>query len=202
MRRSLFEVWLCLVLFSAAITASVPAYAQTVVSLDKGTAPKLGNILYGASYYNEYQPQDIRAGRLKTDVAMMKAAGFTVVRMGESSWGKWEPQDGQFDYAWMDEIISEFGKAGIKVIMGTPTYSIPVWMYAKHPDMLARPLNGGEAGYGMRQNMNIDDVNYRHYSERIIIKLVAHYKDNPHAFRQVVEAPAAQLPHRRLPSHL
>lgn len=147
---------------------------------DQQRIPKLDHILYGASYYNEYVPAAIRQQRLKKDVALMKAAGLNVVRMGESSWGRWEPSDGKFDFAWMDEVVAEMGKAGIQVIMGTPTYSIPVWMYAKHPGMLARPLGGGDTGYGMRQNMNIDDPDYRRYAERIIVALVRHYKDNPH----------------------
>lgn len=50
----------------------------------------------------------------------------------------WEPADGKFEYAWMDRIVDAMGKAGIKVIMGTPTYSIPTWMWKAHPEMLAR----------------------------------------------------------------
>lgn len=164
-------------LLAASIAASASAQSQRAA---EGTAPKLDTILYGASYYNEYVPEPIRKERLKKDVAMMKAAGINVVRMGESSWGKWEPKDGQLDYAWMDDVVAEMGKAGIKVIMGTPTYSIPVWMYAKHPSMLARPIGGAEPGYGMRQNMNIDDPEYRRYGERIIVALAKHYRDNLH----------------------
>lgn len=145
-----------------------------------GTAPKLDTILYGASYYNEYVPLPIRRERLVKDIELMKNAGITVVRMGESNWGKWEPRDGQFDYAWMDETVAAMGQAGINVIMGTPTYSLPVWLYAKHPGMLARPPGGAATGYGMRQNMNIDDPDYRRYAERIITALARHYKDNPH----------------------
>lgn len=141
--------------------------------------PKLDTILYGVAYYNEYTPAPIAEGRLEKDIALMKAAGITVVRMGESSWAKWEPADGRFEFAWMDHIVDAMGKAGIKVILGTPTYSIPVWMYARHPGMLARPLGGGETGYGMRQNMNLDDPDYRRYAERIVVALAAHYRDNP-----------------------
>jgi beta-galactosidase len=165
-------------LFLAAMLTSA-AHAQSAPDA-VGTAPKFDTILYGASYYNEYVPAPIRNERLKKDVAMMQAAGINVVRMGESNWGKWEPRDGQFDFAWMDKVVAEMGAAGIKVIMGTPTYSIPVWMYAKHPDMLARPLGGAQSGYGMRQNMNIDDPNYRRYAQRIVVALAKHYKDNPH----------------------
>ncbi len=137
-------------------------------------------ILYGAAYYNEYMPADLQPGRLDTDVRLMHEAGISVVRMGESTWSLWEPKDGTFDYAWMDRIVAAMDKAGIKVILGTPTYSIPTWMAKAHPEMLARPLGGTpETGYGMRQNMNTDDPNYRRYSKRLIENLVEHYKNNP-----------------------
>ena len=47
-------------------------------------------------------------------------------------------RDGRFEYAWMDRVVDTMSKAGIKVIMGTPTYSIPTWMAHAHPEILAR----------------------------------------------------------------
>ncbi len=78
------------------------------------------NILYGAAYYHEYMPYE----RLDEDVRMMKEAGISVVRVGESSWSLFEPREGEFEFAWMDRIIDKFHEAGIQVILGTPTYSI------------------------------------------------------------------------------
>lgn len=132
-------------------------------------------ILYGAAYYHEYEPYE----RLDQDIKLMKDARLNVVRMGESTWSLWEPQDGHFEYAWMDRVVDAMGKAGIKVIMGTPTYSIPTWLYREHPEILARPLGGAPAFYGMRQNMDTDNATFRMYSERLIKNLVEHYKDNP-----------------------
>lgn len=133
------------------------------------------DVLYGAAYYHEYMPYE----RLDKDVALMKDAGLTVVRMGESTWSLWEPEDGRFEYAWMDRVVDAMGKAGIKVIMGTPTYSIPTWMYQEHPEILARPLHGGEVSYGMRQNMDTDSPAFRFYAQRLIRNMVEHYKNNP-----------------------
>ena len=133
------------------------------------------NVLYGAAYYSEYNSYE----RLDKDVALMKAADITVVRMGESTWSLWEPKDGDFKYAWMDRVVDAMGKAGIKVIMGTPTYSIPTWMYHAHPEILARPLGGAPTFYGMRQNMDTDNATYRFYAQRLIRNLVEHYRDNP-----------------------
>lgn len=147
------------------------AQAQTAPS----AVPAFPTILYGAAYYHEYMPSE----RLDQDVAMMKAAGFNVVRLGESTWSLWEPADGQFEYAWMDRVIDAMGKAGIKVIMGTPTYSIPAWMAHQHPEILARKFNGVQNTYGMRQNMNTDAPAYRFYAERLIRKLATRYRNNP-----------------------
>ena len=67
------------------------------------------NVLYGAAYYNEYMPADLQPGRLEKDVSLMKEAGISVVRMGESTWSLWGPADGQFEYAWMDRIVDAMG---------------------------------------------------------------------------------------------
>ena len=164
-----------------ALVITVLGVCSAMLSQQQAAPPGslMPNILYGAAYYNEYMPADLQSGRLQKDVALMQEAGISVVRMGESTWSLWEPSDGEFDYAWMDRIVDAMGKAGIKVIMGTPTYSIPLWMWKAHPEMLARPLGGGFVGYGMRQNMNTDDPNYRRYAERLIVNLASHYKDNP-----------------------
>ena len=153
--------------------------------LGQSQVPEFSTVLYGAAYYNEYMPPD-QPDRLEKDVALMKAAGLNVVRMGESTWSLWEPEDGHFEYAWMDRVVDAMGKAGIQVILGTPTYSIPAWMYHQHPEILAQKLSDAPFGgsliqntYGMRQNMDSDSPAYRFYAERMIRHIVAHYKDNP-----------------------
>ncbi len=172
-----------LVLFLSSVLLNAPAQSSPA----QPTGPDLNfpTVLYGAAYYNEYMPGDQNA-RLEKDVALMKAAGLNVVRMGESTWSLWEPEDGHFDYAWMDRIVDAMGKAGIKVILGTPTYSIPAWMAHQHPEILADRIPPGMFGgkaqpavYGLRQNMDTDSPAYRFYAERLIRHIVAHYKDNP-----------------------
>jgi beta-galactosidase len=164
--------------FCLAVLLPGLAAAQVVPAANQLSAtpkiPQLPEVLYGAAYYHEYEPYE----RLDQDIAMMKAAGLNVVRMGESTWSLWEPEDGRFEYAWMDRVVDAMSKAGIKVIMGTPTYSIPTWLYHEHPEILVRPLGGAKTFYGMRQNMDTRSPVYRFYAERLIRNLVSHYKDN------------------------
>ena len=55
---------------------------------------RIDKLLYGVAYYYEYMPYE----RLDKDVQMMKDCGINLVRIAESTWGVWEPQDGVFDF--------------------------------------------------------------------------------------------------------
>ncbi len=146
---------------------SILATAQTRPAFDKP--------LYGAAYYSEYTPTD----RLDEDIRLMKEAGLTVVRVGESTWSLFEPLDGQFEFAWMDRILDKLHQAGIKVILGTPTYSIPSWLAAEHPEVLSQTWDGRQSHYGIRQNMDLKNPTYLRYCERIIRKMMEHFAPHP-----------------------
>ncbi len=162
-QRCLSAQWVALLVFLSAAVV----HAAT---LD----PYPGTILYGAAYYEEYAPYD----RLNDDVEMMKSAGINVVRIAESTWGTLEPQDGVFDYSHIDRVIQAMNRAGISVIVGTPTYAIPTWLARKYPDVLAM-TPAGPNRYGPRQNMDITNPHFRFYAERVIRRLIEHVKDQP-----------------------
>ena len=165
-----FWPWAAVAIAALAVAGTrAQAPAQTRFAADR-----MDTFLYGAAFYEEYMPQD----RLEKDVALMEQAGINVVRVGESTWSVWEPEDGRFEFAWMDRIIERLARAHIRVIMGTPTYSIPPWMFKKHPEILVTRLDGRKATYGMRQNMDITNPDFLRYSERVIRKITEHYRDN------------------------
>lgn len=125
------------------------------------------NFLYGAAYYYEYLPYE----RLDQDIQMMKDANINVVRIGESTWSTYEPQEGVFDFTKLDKVVDAMQKAGINVIIGTPTYAIPTWMAKKYPEVMLTDKSG-KREYGARQIFDITHPTYRALSERIIRKMV------------------------------
>jgi len=159
-------------LFLVVALTTSPSSSQTKPAFAPNT---MDTVLYGAAYYTEYMPYE----RLEQDVQLMQQAGINVVRMGESSWGLWEPQDGHFEFAWMDRVIDRMAKAKIKVILGTPTYSIPAWMYKEHPEIVITRFGGQTITFGYRQNTDLMNPQFRFYCERITRKLLEHYKNNP-----------------------
>ncbi|MXV52906.1 cellulase family glycosylhydrolase [Pedobacter sp. HMF7647] len=116
--------------------------------------------------------------RLDSDVSMMKEAGINVVRIAESTWSTMEPQDGVFDFSHIDRVLNAMNKAGISVIIGTPTYAVPTWLVKKYPDVLAITPKGPNQ-YGPRQNMDISNIHFREYAERAIRKMLEHVKNHP-----------------------
>lgn len=160
---------------SSCARTAIAALAIMALSSLQSSAYDFRKPLYGAAYYSEYTPTD----RLDKDIQLMKEAGLTVVRVGESTWSLFEPQDGVFEFAWMDRILDALHEAGIKVILGTPTYSIPAWMAASHPEVLAQTYKDEQRHYGIRQNMDIYNPTYRFYCERIIRKMMEHFAQHP-----------------------
>src|SRR5256884_2743690 len=178
----------------AAITASDQATgAQNISAQSKPAfAPdKMETILYGVAYCPEYMPYD----RLDKDVELMQKAGITVVRVGESTWSSWEPRDGDFQFAWMQRVLDRLHRAGIKAILGTPTYSIPTWLYKEHPEIAVThnstvprlndpydptyPSSDTPGYYGPRQNYDFLNPYFRQHAERIIRQIVSRFKDHP-----------------------
>ncbi len=135
---------------------------------------KLDRLRYGVAYYDEYMPYD----RLDQDIELLLAAGINTVRIAESTWSTLEPQPGVFDFSSIDRVLSAMHAAGIDVIIGTPTYSVPTWLVKQHPDVLAiTPKGPGQ--YGARQNMDITNPAFREAAERVIRKLIAHVANHP-----------------------
>jgi len=185
--RTLWLTFLIVVSFCIFIPAlQVCAQAPTIFAPDK-----MENVLYGVAYYPEYMPYD----RLDQDVNLMQKAGITVVRVGESTWSSWEPRDGEFQYAWIERVLDRLHQAGIKAILGTPTYSIPTWLSKEHPEIqithngTAPPLNDPyyptyppsltPGYYGPRQNYDFLNPYFRQHAERVIREIVSHFKDHP-----------------------
>ncbi len=135
---------------------------------------KIHDLIFGTAYYPEYMPYE----RMEQDMQMMKDAGMNTIRIGESTWSTWEPQDGTFDFSLLTRTIETAQKYNLSVIVGTPTYAVPTWLVRKHPDILTE-THDGPCRYGHRQNMDITNPNYLFHAERIIRKMMEQVKDYP-----------------------
>jgi beta-galactosidase len=132
-------------------------------------------IRFGAAYYPEYQwSPDVEA-----DLDLMAAAGFTVIRVGESVWSTWEPENGRFELDWLQPVLDAAHARGIGVIVGTPTYAIPMWLKRLYPEIAGETTTGQRIGWGARQEMDFTHAAYRFHAERVIRAVIGRYRDHP-----------------------
>jgi len=90
----------------------------------------------GICYYPELYKTEEQEKLLLEDIALMKNAGISVVRIAEFTWCLMEPAEGQYDFGWLEHIVNTLGENGISSIICTPTAAPPMWMATKYPDIL------------------------------------------------------------------
>jgi beta-galactosidase len=171
--------------FRASIVPSCLAFAATLAAgsfeiafgagrTDETFGPN-GEIYVGVDYYPEHWPRE----RWDEDARLMKEAGFNVVRLAEFSWVLLEPEEGRFDFGWLDDAIGLLGRHGIKVVLGTPTAVMPAWVARKYPETLAMKADGTRVLWGGRKNNCFSDGTFRLLSERITRAMAEHYARTP-----------------------
>ncbi|MCX6983839.1 MAG: beta-galactosidase, partial [Lentisphaerae bacterium] len=111
----------------------------------------------GVDYYPEHWPEK----RWATDAKLMREAGFNVVRMAEFAWVNMEPEEGKYEFEWLDDALSILRKNGISAILGTPTGVMPAWCARKYPETLAMQKDGTRIVWGVRKNNCFTSGTYR-----------------------------------------
>ncbi|MBM4212562.1 MAG: beta-galactosidase [Gammaproteobacteria bacterium] len=129
----------------------------------------------GVCYYPEHWPREWWAD----DAARMSAMGLAQVRIGEFAWSRIEPERGQFDWAWLDDAIETLHRAGLAVVMCTPTATPPKWLVDSMPDMIAIDSAGKPRRFGSRRHYCFSHEGYRRESQRITRAVAERYGRHP-----------------------
>jgi beta-galactosidase len=90
-----------------------------------------------------------------------------------------EPQEGHFNFDWLDRSLKALNAHGIKAMLGTPTASPPAWLYAKYPDVAVMDPYGVRYRFGSRHNTCLHSPAFIAATRRIVTAMAEHYKDHP-----------------------
>lgn len=142
---------LSLILTSA---LSLVSWAQDAPAHPNWLGP--GQIFVGTCY----QPIDRSPEEIDRDIAIMKHAGFNVVRMGDLSWDSFEPSQGRFKFEWFDKVMDKMQANGIRVILDIPGLPAPIWLHRAHPGVDIVSQNGTRLPPAERYMDNISDPDY------------------------------------------
>lgn len=131
-------------------------------------------MIFGACYYPEHWEKSQWAEHAR----LMREAGFNVIRTGDFAWGLMEPEEGKFDFSFLDEAIEVLAEEGIQVILCSPTAGPPKWL-ANRYDILQRDRYGRKENWGSRREACANSPDYVRASRNIVEAMVKHYRDNP-----------------------
>lgn len=93
---------------------------------------KLPVFWHGADYNPDQWPRDI----WPDDIEKMKKAGCNVMTLAVFSWAHLEPQEGRYEFGWLDDTMNMLYDAGIYTILATPSAAPPAWLAEKYPEIL------------------------------------------------------------------
>ena len=105
-------------------------------------------LYHGACYYPELWPE----ADIDRDITEMKRVGLNVVRMGEFTWAKLEPEEGKVSFDFFLRVMDRLHAAGIGVVWCTPTPTPPVWLTHGHPERCFVNADGVTMSHGARQH--------------------------------------------------
>ena len=95
---------------------------------------KFPHFLHGGDYNPE---QWINTKEIwDEDMRLMNLAGCNEMTVGIFSWATLEPEEGVFDFSFLDEIIDKVYEAGGRVLIATPSGARPRWLAEKYPEVL------------------------------------------------------------------
>lgn len=122
-----------------------------------------------------YYPEHWNESQWERDFKQMSELGFEFVHMAEFAWGHLEPQEGKYDFAWLDKAVSLADKYGLKVIMCTSTATPPVWVSRNYPEIIIRCEDGSIRDHGSRQHASFSSSKYRELAYKMIEELARRY---------------------------
>jgi beta-galactosidase len=159
--------------FMSLAVCTTGSFAQNASS--HPTWPGPGQLFVGTCY----QPIDRSPEEIDRDIAIMKHAGFNVVRMGDLSWDSFEPSQGKFDFEWLDRVMDKMQANGIRVILDIPGLPAPIWLHRAYPGIDLITQNGTRLPPAERYMDNISDTNYAREVGVLADALTKRYAHHP-----------------------
>ncbi|GIG40190.1 beta-galactosidase [Cellulomonas phragmiteti] len=132
-------------------------------------------IRYGGDYNPEQWPQDV----WDEDVRLMRTARVTTATVGVFSWSRLEPRPGEYDFAWLDDVLARLHAGGVRVVLATATASPPAWFSQRYPDSLPITQDGVRLAFGSRQHYSPSSPDYLRHALALVEQVASRYADHP-----------------------
>lgn len=139
--------------------------------------PKCPHMLHGGDYNPD---QWIETPEIwDEDMRLMTLAGCNAMSVGIFSWAQIEPEEGRFEFGWLDTIMDKLAAQGAFAVLATPSGARPAWMSRTYPEVLRVRPERQRNLHGNRHNHCFTSPVYRQKCRTINARLAERYKDHP-----------------------
>jgi len=139
--------------------------------------PKCPHMLHGGDYNPD---QWIRTPEIwDEDMRLMKLSGCNAMSVGIFSWSALEPEEGRFEFGWLDAIMDKLADNGAYAVLATPSGAKPAWMSRAYPEVRRVKADGVRQPHWQRHNHCRTSPVYREKCTILNTKLAERYKDHP-----------------------
>lgn len=125
-----------------------------------------------------YYPEHWNENQWERDIKKISDMGFEFVHIAEFAWFKMEPEEGKYDFAWLDKVVNLCAKYHLKVVMCTPSATPPAWMRVNYPETFIMDGHYIRAENGTRGLGSIVNPQYRTFVEKIVTEMARRYGQN------------------------
>jgi beta-galactosidase len=132
-------------------------------------------LLYGGDYNPEQWPEEVWL----EDARLMQEAGVNLVSLGIFSWPLLEPEQGVYEFAWLDRVIDLLWSHGVAIDLATPSAAAPAWLVRAHPEILPVTADGVRLEFGSRRHACPSSPVFREATVRMAEQLALRYGQHP-----------------------
>ena len=143
----------------------------------KHACPTFPHFIHGADYNPEQWIFD--KSIWDRDMALLQEANCNELSVGIFSWAALEPEEGVYDFSFLDEIIGRVKNTGGKVILATPSGARPRWMAEKYPEVLRVGRDDVREHFRARHNHCLTSPVYRQKVRQMNEQLALRYGNDP-----------------------
>ncbi len=132
-------------------------------------------MLFGAAYYPEHRDPS----KWEYDLDTMASAYVNCLRVGEFAWNRFEPADGEYEFAWMDRFNTLAAQRRIQLLLCPPIRTIPAWLMELEPALKIEREDGVRLEYGSRYSFCINQPLLHEKGQALAAAMATQYGRHP-----------------------
>lgn len=131
--------------------------------------------MIGVYYYPEQFPEN----QWERDIRHIGRIGMKHIHLAEFAWIHLQPEEGVFEFGWLDRVVELADQNKLKIVLCTPTATPPVWMVTSYPEILMVKETMTRVTHGSRAHRCVNASVFKEFSNRITTAIAKRYGQHP-----------------------